>query len=94
MSHWSNPKIVEKFKRICEVSGVHIHEESSTYMSQRCSGCGLVKKSNRKKKVYKCSHCGMEIDSDLNASINHTLDLPPISYSFRKLGMNRKGFFW
>lgn len=94
MSHWSNPKIVEKFKRICEVSGVHIYEESSTYMSQRCSRCGLVKKSNRKKKVYKCPHCGMEIDSDLNASINHTLDLPPISYSFRRLGMNRKGFFW
>lgn len=95
MSHWSNPRIVDSLKRHCEVSGVHIHEESSTYMSQRCSNCGLVRKANRKGKVYKCPHCGHEMDADLNAAINHTVALPPIDWRFRKLNLNRgSGFFW
>ena len=95
MSHWSNPRIVDSLKRHCEVSGVHIHEESSTYMSQRCSNCGLVRKANRKGKVYKCPHCGHEMDADLNAAINHTVALPPIDWRFRKLNFNRgNGFFW
>ena len=59
MSHWSNPVIVDKLKSLCEISGVHVHEENSTYMSQRCSGCGMVRKANRKGKVYKCKNCGM-----------------------------------
>lgn len=95
MSHWSNPHIVDALRRNCEISGVHVHEEASTYMSQRCSNCGLVRKANRKGKVYKCPHCGHETDADLNAAINHTVGLPPIDWRFRKLNLNRgKGFFW
>ena len=83
MSHWSNPVIVDKLKSLCEISGVHVHEEGSAYMSQRCSGCGMVRKANRKGKVYKCKNCGMEMDADLNAAINHTCNLPPIDWKFR-----------
>lgn len=94
MSHWSNPLIIGKFQSLMLEHGVRVHEESATYMSQRCSRCGLVKKSNRKGKVYKCPHCGLVIDADQNAALNHTQDLPPIHWSLRLKQMNRKGFFW
>ena len=39
--------------------------------SQLCSNCGHVKKDlTLADRVYKCEHCGLEIDRDLNASIN------------------------
>lgn len=39
--------------------------------SQLCSKCGHVKKDlTLADRVYKCEHCGLEIDRDLNASIN------------------------
>jgi len=95
MQAWSNPRIVDALKANCEISGVHVHEEPSTYMSQRCSECGLVRKASRKGKTYKCPHCGNEMDADLNAAVNHTADLTPIDWRFRKLKLNRgSGFFW
>lgn len=40
--------------------------------SQTCSGCGNIDKTMKdlNKRTYKCEHCGLEIDRDLNASIN------------------------
>ena len=39
--------------------------------SQICSNCGHIKKElTLADRVYKCEHCGLEIDRDLNASIN------------------------
>lgn len=36
-----------------------------------CSNCGNIKKElTLSDRVYKCEHCGLEIDRDLNASIN------------------------
>ena len=54
----------------------------------------MVRKSNRKGKVYTCKDCGLIIDSDYNASLNHVIDLPEIPWYFRKLELNRKGFRW
>jgi len=94
LKHWTNTLIRDKVKDICQKQGVLVCEQSSTYRSQRCSVCGLVKKSNRKGKEYKCKNCGNIIDADLNASLNHEIELPDISYDFRKLNLNRFGFFW
>jgi hypothetical protein len=33
-------------------------------------------------------------DADLNASLNHEVDLPDVPYGLRILKLNRKGFFW
>ena len=33
--------------------------QSSAYRSQRCSGCGIVRKQNRIGKVYKCNNCNL-----------------------------------
>ena len=94
LSHWTNTLIRDKMERYCEEKEVLFLLQSSTYRSQRCNQCGLVRKSQRRSKVYSCKNCGLEIDADLNASLNHQQDLPDISYDLRKLGKNRSGFFW
>lgn len=39
--------------------------------SKTCSHCGSIKKDLKlSDRIYKCEHCGLEIDRDLNASIN------------------------
>jgi putative transposase len=39
--------------------------------SKTCSGCGNVKETLLlSERVYKCDNCGLEIDRDLNASLN------------------------
>jgi hypothetical protein len=65
------------------------------YRSQRCSNCGLVRKANRKGKVYNCKSCGFVCDADLNAAINHEQSLPSLPKDLRKLRMNLgTGFYW
>jgi hypothetical protein len=54
----------------------------------------LVRKSQRKGKVYKCKECGLEIDSDLNAARNHEIKLPDVPYELRREERNRAGFYW
>lgn len=95
MKYWSNPEIRDKVKRRCEELDVPVVEQSCAYRSQRCSKCGQVRKANRKGKLYFCKNCGFEIDSDLNASLNHVVDLPDIPHSFlgKKLNLG-DGFFW
>lgn len=78
----------------CFTNGVHFVEQPSIYRSQRCNICGLVRKSNRKGKIYSCKNCGLIIDSDLNAAKNHALNLPTIPFEMRRLNLNKNGFFW
>ena len=93
--HWTYTEIRDKLTRRCEEEEVLLTSQSSIYKSQRCSYCGLVLRSQRKGKVYTCKNCGLEIDADLNASLNHQQDLPDVPYDLRKLNLNRKqGFFW
>ena len=94
MSHWTNTIIRDKVESLAEGLGVQVVHQDSTYRSQRCSDCGMVRKSNRKGKVYTCKHCGLIIDSDFNASLNHEIELPEIPYDFRNRKLNRAGFFW
>lgn len=93
LSHWSNPEIRDKIKRRCEELEVPVVEQSCAYRSQRCHQCGLVRKSNRKGKIYSCS-CGLVCDSDWNAAMNHEADIPDVPYSFLSLGLNKQGFYW
>jgi hypothetical protein len=93
MSHWTNTLIRDKLKRLCEELGVQVKEQCCTYRSQRCSSCGMVRKSQRKGKFYKCE-CGFEIDADLNAALNHEIELPDVSWELRREQRNRKGFYW
>ena len=94
MSAWCNPLIHNKVTRILEEVGVQLNLQSSPYRSRRCSGCGIVRKRNRKGKLYKCNKCGLEIDADLNAALNHEIDLPEIRFNFRQFLSNLSCFYW
>ena len=94
LSGWTNTLIEEKLKRLAEEQGVLVKLQDSQYRSQRCCECGLVLKSNRKGKLYKCKQCGNQIDSDLNAAKNHEIDLPDIPFNLRAQKLNIAGFFW
>ena len=92
--NWTYTEITDKLTRKCEEEEVLLILQSAVYKSQRCSNCGLVCKSQRKGKIYSCKNCGLEIDADTNAALNHQQDLPDIPYDLRRLNLNRVGFFW
>ena len=94
LSRWNYFELKRRLDARLEELGVQVVLVSPTYTSQRCSECGWVRKRNRNGKSFKCGHCGLECDSDLNASRNIALDLTPISKSERLKQPNRKGFFW
>ena len=59
----------------CEENGIKLIKADRNFPStQKCSKCGNIKKGNEKltleDRIYKCNECGLEIDRDLNASIN------------------------
>ena len=94
MGHWTYTTIFGKLERYCEEQGVLVRQVNPTYTSQRCSECGWVRKGNRRGKLFKCDKCSTSMDSDLNASINLSLDLRPIGQKERLSQNNRKGFYW
>ena len=77
MQAWTNADIQRKVLMLAEDQNVSVKLQSSAYRSQRCSCCGMVRKANRKGKVYSCKGCGFVCDADLNAARNHEQDLPP-----------------
>lgn len=91
-SGWTYTLILDKLKRYCEEQKVSVKEQCCIYRSQRCNGCGLVCKSQRKGKLYSCK-CGYVNDSDLNASLNHEVDLPNVDFMYHS-NHNKSGFYW
>ena len=95
LTHWSNPVTATAIENRCELEGVLLKSHPSTYYSQRCFSCGLVRKANRKGKEYKCKVCGNTSDADLNSARNHTLNLMPIPWRLRCQRKNLgAGFYW
>ena len=56
----------------CEWLGIEFIQVDRFYPSSKiCSCCGYIKKDLKlSDRIYKCEKCGLEIDRDLNASIN------------------------
>lgn len=94
LSHWNYAELVGKLEEKLNDAGVQINKVSPTYTSQRCSRCGWTRKRNRKGKQFKCGQCSFECDSDLNGSLNISLDLPSIKKEERLQRKNIAGFFW
>ena len=65
-------KFIKIMKYKCEWNGIKFIQADRFYPSSKtCSCCGNVKYNLKlKDRVYKCDKCGLEIDRDLNASIN------------------------
>ena len=55
-----------------EFHGIELVEVPMYYPSSKtCSCCGAIKKDLKlSERVYRCEHCGRELDRDFNASIN------------------------
>lgn len=97
MSHWTNTIIRDKVKRKCEEIKVLFSLVDSTYNSQQCPKCYLVRKTNRKGKIFKCKNCGYTTDADQNGAYNvlHRSKFPDLGVEFRSRRLNlKKGFFW
>lgn len=69
-----------------------ISEVKPEYITQECSNCGKRKKMPLSERHYICSHCGLHLHRDLNASFNilsraglartyTPLDIEPLSFS-------------
>ena len=95
MQAWTNADIQRKVLMLAEEQNVSVKLQSSAYRSQRCSCCGMVRKANRKGKIYSCKGCGFICDADLNASRNHEQNLPPVQDAFYRTKRNLgAGFYW
>ena len=94
LNHFGEKLIRSKLIDKAQQSGVLIVEQQSAYRSQRCSKCGYVDRRNRNSKNFSCKHCSFQADADLNASLNHEINLPS-SENIRSLA-NKKNikFFW
>lgn len=55
----------------CKLYGTELIVANRFYPSTKtCSQCGSTKEMSLSDRVYVCSECGMELDRDLNASLN------------------------
>lgn len=65
-------EFIRQMKYKCQFYGIEFIQVGRFYPSSKtCSSCGCIKKDLKlKERVYKCEHCGLEIDRDYNAAIN------------------------
>ena len=70
MQYWSVAQTTKKLEMLSESEGFNLVQVSPSFTSQICSKCGFKHVDNRKLELFKCLNCGMEMDADLNASIN------------------------
>lgn len=94
MKHWNYGELFEVLDRKLSEQGVLVNKLNPTYTSQRCSACGWTQKRNRKRKVFKCGKCSLELDSDKNASLNLSFKLVSLGKQARSQQKNRTGFYW
>jgi len=88
-------ELIEYLKIYFKEQDVLVTEVNPSYSSQCCSNCGRVRKSNRKSGSFKCDHCGLVMDADLNAAKNIALNRKPFNMAKVRLEkLNIKGFFW
>ena len=63
--------IVEWLKQKCCEYGIELRQVDRFYpSSQLCSQCNHQQKMPLYKRTYQCEQCGLEMDRDINASIN------------------------
>lgn len=65
---WNRGDIPEWVDFKATLNGVTVKEVDPRNTSKECSNCGKI--NTRNKEEYKCTSCGLEIDADLNASLN------------------------
>ena len=63
-------KLIEYTTYKAEEAGVEVRLVNPKNTTQICSGCGKIVPKTLADRTHNCSHCGLEIDRDLNAAKN------------------------
>jgi len=64
-------KLIQMIIYKAEEYGISVMKIDESHTSQKCSVCGVIKKSNRKYRgLYVCSNCGTVINADVNGARN------------------------
>lgn len=67
---WAFAKLVDLIVYKAGLYGIKVVFGNEAYTSQKCHHCGIIKKSNRKKRgLYRCE-CGWQVQADINGSLN------------------------
>nr|WP_198003833.1 RNA-guided endonuclease TnpB family protein [Methanocaldococcus sp. FS406-22] len=71
-------KLINMIMYKAEELGIKVEQIDESYTSQKCSICGMIRKSNRKYRgLYVCSKCGTVINADVNGARNILFKVVP-----------------
>ena len=74
-------KLIQFTKSKAAKAGKVVELVDARYTSQKCSQCGVMVPKTLAERTHACPNCGLEIDRDLNASLNiRTLGLRGRAY--------------
>lgn len=63
-------KFIRLLSYKAESAGMKVIEIDARDTSKQCSNCGNIQDMPLSKRIYICNRCGMQMDRDVNASIN------------------------
>ena len=63
-------KLIQFTKSKAEKAGKVVELVDARYTSQKCSKCGIFVPKTLADRVHLCPNCGLEMDRDINASLN------------------------
>ena len=71
-------KLIRMITYKAEECGISVMKIDESYTSQKCSVCGIIRKSNRKYRgLYVCSKCETVINADVNGARNILFSVVP-----------------
>jgi len=74
-------KLIQFTQSKAAKAGKVVELVDARYTSQKCSQCGIIVPKTLAERTYLCPNCGLEVDRDINASLNiRTLGLRGRAY--------------
>ena len=74
-------KLIQFTQSKAAKAGKVVELVDARYTSQKCSQCGMIVPKTLAERVHRCPNCGLEMDRDINASLNiRTLGLRGSAY--------------
>jgi putative transposase len=63
-------KLIQFTQSKAEKAGKIVELVEARYTSQKCSQCGIMVPKTLAERIHNCPNCGLEMDRDINASVN------------------------
>lgn len=60
----------ERLKYKCSITDTKYKLVDEHYTSKMCTNCGYVKENLGSNKIFKCEHCGIKLNRDINGARN------------------------